>query len=120
MKPSKHLFVLIAGGAIFALTSFHPVGTRSKGPRPSQRQAIRTIIIDPGHGGFDYGTSGLFSREKDVALAISNKLGQLINEAFPDIKIVYTRTTDVLPSVGADPPAGYAHHAGIAAGLNYR
>lgn len=65
--------------------------------RPPQRSVIRTIIIDPGHGGFDPGTEGLFSKEKDVALSISLKLGKAIEEAFPDIKLVYTRTTDIMP-----------------------
>jgi len=64
---------------------------------PKQKQVLRTIIIDPGHGGFDPGTSGLFSKEKDVALEISLKLGKLIQEEFPDIKLVYTRTTDIMP-----------------------
>jgi N-acetylmuramoyl-L-alanine amidase len=120
MKPSKHFFVLLAGGAFFALTSFYPGDRVTKGPRPPQKQAIRTIIIDPGHGGFDNGTSGLFSKEKDVALSISMKLGQAINEAFPDIKVIFTRTTDVMPGVGPDVPSGYSYHAALAAGLNYR
>ena len=76
--------------------------------RPPQRSAIRTIIIDPGHGGFDPGTEGLFSKEKDVALAISLKLGKAIEEAFPDIKLVYTRTTDIMP--GNMPTKGQGLH----------
>jgi N-acetylmuramoyl-L-alanine amidase len=134
MKRSKHLLTLLAGGTFFALTSFHsgdrhagfpgdhqPADSRpATGPRPSQKQSIRTIIIDPGHGGFDQGTAGLFSLEKNVALAISMKLGPAINEAFPDIKVVYTRTTDVMPGLGFDLPQGYTYHSGIAAGLNYR
>src|ERR1700729_3075403 len=109
MKLSKTLVVLLAGGIFFALTSFHPGDRHPAGPRPVQKQAIRTIIIDPGHGGFDSGTSGLFSKEKDVALAISTKLGAAINEAFPDIKVIFTRTTDVMPGVGFDLPAGYSY-----------
>ena len=105
----------LLGVLICALTSFD-----AGGPRPAQRQALRTIIIDPGHGGFDNGTSGLFSKEKDVALAISTKLGAAINEAFPDIKVIFTRTTDVMPGVGFDLPAGYSFHSALAAGLNYR
>lgn len=77
---------------------------------PPQKPVLRTIIIDPGHGGFDPGTTGLFSSEKNVALAISLKLGKAIQEEFPDIKIVYTRTTDIMP--GNMPT--------IAAGLHYR
>lgn len=65
--------------------------------RPPQKTVIRTIIIDPGHGGFDPGTEGLFSKEKDVALSISLKLGKAIQDAFPDVKLVFTRTTDIMP-----------------------
>jgi N-acetylmuramoyl-L-alanine amidase len=119
MKRSKYLFTTVAA-IFFALTSFHPGNPYPEGPRPSQKQAIRTIIIDPGHGGFDDGTSGLLSKEKDVAMAISMKLGQAINEAFPDIKVVYTRTTDVMPGVGVDIPPGNTFHSALAAGLNYR
>ncbi len=117
--------MLLAGGTAVALTSFYPgdhrrEGTHPANPRPTQKAALRTIIIDPGHGGFDFGTSGLFSKEKDVALAVSQKLGQAIQEAFPDVKVVFTRTTDVMPGVGFDVPPGYTFHSALAAGLNYR
>ncbi len=64
---------------------------------PVKKTNLRTLIIDPGHGGVDGGAKGLFSKEKDVALAISLKLGKAIQEAMPDVKIIYTRTTDILP-----------------------
>ena len=59
---------------------------------------IKTIVIDPGHGGKDSGTLGTKRfkiYEKHVALAVSLKLGNYIAEAFPDVKIIYTRDTDV-------------------------
>ncbi len=56
---------------------------------------IRTIVIDPGHGGHDSGCLGSSSKEKDVALAISLKLGRYIEDNFKDIKVIYTRKTDV-------------------------
>lgn len=56
---------------------------------------IKTIVIDPGHGGLDPGCHGVNSKEKDIALAVSLKLGKLIEENFPDVKVIYTRTTDV-------------------------
>ena len=91
MKKFKHSTMAILGVLFCALTSFRAGGPS---PRPAQHRAIRTIIIDPGHGGFDTGTKGLQITEKEVVLAIGLKLGALINEAFPDIKIVYTRTTE--------------------------
>jgi N-acetylmuramoyl-L-alanine amidase len=56
---------------------------------------IRKIVLDPGHGGKDPGCSGKHSREKEVALAIALDLGKKLNEAFPDIKVIYTRQTDI-------------------------
>lgn len=56
---------------------------------------VKTVVIDPGHGGRDPGSVGRKSKEKDIALAISLQLGQLINEHLPDVKVIYTRTTDV-------------------------
>lgn len=58
-------------------------------------EKIKTIVIDPGHGGHDSGCLGSSSKEKDVALAISLKLGEYIQKNFPDVKVVYTRKTDV-------------------------
>ena len=58
---------------------------------------IKTIVIDPGHGGKDPGNLGTGRykiTEKHIALAISLKLGEYIKSAFPDIKILYTRTTN--------------------------
>jgi len=56
---------------------------------------IRKIVLDPGHGGKDPGCSGKHSREKEVALAIALDLGKKINQAFPDIQVIYTRQTDI-------------------------
>jgi N-acetylmuramoyl-L-alanine amidase len=56
--------------------------------------AVRTVIIDPGHGGLYPGAHGLISTEKNVTLEIALKLGEAIKEAFPDVRVIYTRTTD--------------------------
>jgi len=109
MSYKKSTMILL-GGLFFALTSFHAGGPRPAAKKATSRRGVRTIIIDPGHGGFDTGTKGLFSTEANVALSISMKLGALIAETFPDMKIVYTRTTDVMPGGGNT----------IASGLNYR
>ena len=59
------------------------------------RNAIKTIIIDAGHGGIKSGTSGLYSLEKNVCLSISMKLGKMLAAEMPDVKLVYIRTSDV-------------------------
>ena len=62
----------------------------------SKKGAVRTVVIDPGHGGNDPGCHGpAAAYEKHVALAISLKLAKLIETYFPDIKVILTRKTDV-------------------------
>ncbi|MCB0402421.1 MAG: N-acetylmuramoyl-L-alanine amidase [Flavobacteriales bacterium] len=56
---------------------------------------VKTVCIDAGHGGHDGGCQGPNSQEKHVALAIALKLGKYIEENFKDVKVVYTRKTDV-------------------------
>lgn len=56
---------------------------------------IKTIVIDAGHGGQDGATHGAISKEKDVALMTALRLGKAIEEQIKDVKVVYTRTSDV-------------------------
>lgn len=64
--------------------------------------SFRTIVIDPGHGGKDPGavSKDRTTNEKDINLKVSKKLGELIKETCPDIKVVYTRSTDVFVTLG--------------------
>ena len=57
--------------------------------------AIRVVVIDAGHGGKDPGCQGSVHREKDVSLAVALKLGKFIETNLKDVKVIYTRTTDV-------------------------
>jgi len=68
-------------------------GGISQGFRQDYR--IRTIVIDAGHGGHDTGCLGASAKEKVVALEVALKLGRLIEDNFPDIKVVFTRKSDV-------------------------
>lgn len=53
------------------------------------------VVIDPGHGGKDPGAVNKSIREKDIVLGIGLKLGKYINENYSDVKVVYTRSTDI-------------------------
>lgn len=64
---------------------------------PLQKKGVQTIIIDPGHGGKDQGAKGAFTTEAKICLSVGLKLGKAIEEKFPGVKVLYTRTTDVLP-----------------------
>ncbi len=55
---------------------------------------ISRIVIDAGHGGHDTGSIGQSGlREKEVSLAIAQRLGDLLEERL-DADVIYTRTTD--------------------------
>ncbi len=62
-----------------------------------QKPVLSTIIIDPGHGGKDPGAHGQIATEAEIALSISLKLGKVLAEELPESKLIFTRTTDVLP-----------------------
>ncbi|MDD3117894.1 MAG: N-acetylmuramoyl-L-alanine amidase [Victivallales bacterium] len=56
------------------------------------RHYIRTIVIDPGHGGNDEGARGRIYREKDLALEMGLKLRDALEKM--GYKVVMTRTDD--------------------------
>jgi len=56
---------------------------------------VKVIVIDAGHGGKDPGCHGSKYNEKDIALAVALKLGKYIEENLKDVKVIYTRSTDV-------------------------
>ena len=59
------------------------------------QNSVQTIVIDAGHGGKDPGCHGKFSKEKHVCLSMALKLGAMIKEKYPNIKVIYTRDKDV-------------------------
>ncbi len=56
---------------------------------------VRTLVIDPGHGGDKPGALGKHSKEKELTLSIAKKFGKLVEDNYPDVRVIYTRTTDV-------------------------
>ena len=54
-----------------------------------------TVVIDPGHGGVDPGALGRKSQEKNINMSVSKMLTSMIDEKYPEVKVIFTRTTDV-------------------------
>lgn len=71
------------------------------------------VVIDAGHGGKDPGCLGTYSREKDVALDVALKTGKLISENCPNVKVIYTRSTDVFVELYNRAKIANNHHADL-------
>lgn len=55
---------------------------------------VKTIVIDAGHGGKDPGCNNTKQQEKNIALDIALRLGEIIQRNMPETKIIYTRKDD--------------------------
>lgn len=66
-------------------------------PRRRSLLAVRTVVIDAGHGGKDSGARRGRTKEKDINLAIAKKVGARLKKA--GLKVVYTRTKDEFVSL---------------------
>jgi N-acetylmuramoyl-L-alanine amidase len=77
----------------FGLSSFTPetasVPTYSSN---NNGYVINTVVLDAGHGGKDPGAGN--GREKKFALDITLKVGRKIKDAYPDVRVIYTRNKD--------------------------
>ena len=91
VKKYKYHLIITLFISLLLLSSFKLKKILNK-PKPGQ---LKTIVIDAGHGGKDPGCNGVTHKEKEVALAVALELGKLIEENYKDIKVIYTRTTDV-------------------------
>lgn len=87
VKNIKYLLLLTA----FTAVSMAFTSDRGK----AKTGVIKTIVIDAGHGGKDPGCNGVHAKEKDISLNVALKLGKLIEANMKDVKVIYTRTTDV-------------------------
>ena len=72
-----------------------PVVVKPKAPKQeiAGTREVRTIVIDPGHGGKDPGASGKKSQEKDIVLAVAKLLRKNLADAGFNVKL--TRSKDV-------------------------
>ena len=80
------LFLLFAFAAVTVLTNGATAGNIAHG--------VEVVVIDAGHGGKFPGAHYGNVYEKDLTLKVALKLGKLIEEGMPGVKVVYTRKTD--------------------------
>lgn len=75
--------LLLAAGFVLTLSAEDAAGKKF------------TLVIDAGHGGHDAGAVGAISKEKNINLSVALAFGRLVEANCPDVKVVYTRRTDV-------------------------
>ena len=80
------LFLLFAFAAVTVLTNGATAGNIAHG--------VEVVVVDAGHGGKFPGAHYGNVYEKDLTLKVALKLGKLIEEGMPGVKVVYTRKTD--------------------------
>ncbi|MCH5329950.1 MAG: N-acetylmuramoyl-L-alanine amidase [Alistipes sp.] len=79
---------------IFVLSMFSAVVIMNGTARADIAQGVKVIVLDAGHGGKDAGAVNGRAYEKDITLQLVLKVGELIENRLPDVKVVYTRKTD--------------------------
>lgn len=52
------------------------------------------LVLDPGHGGKDYGCVGKLTNEKTIVLDVARRFGKMVGDSLPEIKTVFTRDDD--------------------------
>lgn len=96
LNSSTYRFIVYNGLALFAFVFVMLYSLDLQG-----QNLVDRIVIDAGHGGKDPGASGKHSREKDIALSVALKTGKLIETNLKDINVIYTRKTDIFPTLNA-------------------
>lgn len=93
MSRKHSLYILY----VFLVAAFLTDAPVSVSAQDNNHLGLKTVVIDPGHGGKDPGAPGKTSStsEKHLVLTISKMLGNKIKAAYPDVKVIYTRSTDV-------------------------
>ncbi len=110
LVPNNRMAISIAG---FLIPFCILAGSISVTAQTAGRN-IKTIIVDAGHGGSDVGARGLVTTEAAINLSVSVKLAKALREAFPDRRIIETRTTWALPGNNTNSVAANRYRADFA------
>jgi N-acetylmuramoyl-L-alanine amidase len=77
------------------------------------RYRLRTVVLDAGHGGKDRGCAGATAREAAVALGLILALGKQIEQNMPEVKVIYTRKTNVFIELDERAAIANRNHADL-------
>ena len=91
----------------------NPVPVPASAAADPARYRLRTVVLDAGHGGKDRGCAGASAREADVALSLILALGKQIQDNLPDVKVIYTRKTNVFIELDERAAIANRNHADL-------
>lgn len=99
----------------FVATAFAALSVAVSASAQGGGVALRTVVIDAGHGGHDSGAVSLDGKltEKYVVLDVALSLGKMINDAYPDVKVIYTRDKDVFIPLNTRADIANKNHADL-------
>lgn len=110
----KIQFSAVAVSVLFISSSFITIPPPTQNTNAnSSLSKVKLICLDAGHGGHDFGAVGRKANEKDIALEVVLKLGKKIESDLPDVKVIYTRTTDVYPKLYERPALANKYKADL-------
>ena len=82
-------------------------------PMDLQAQRLFSVVIDAGHGGKDPGTVGNGGKEKEITLAVAKLVGKKIKASHPEVRVLFTRETDVFVGLQARADFANKHKASL-------
>ena len=80
----RRFFIILAAFLAFSALSF-----------AGDNDGKFVLVIDAGHGGHDTGAIGAVAKEKNINLSVALAFGRYVERNCPDVKVIYTRKTDV-------------------------
>lgn len=89
----KRIQVLIV--FLLCMTVAAVAADKTVSPTSAAKSKKFTLVIDAGHGGSDAGAIGALTKEKTINLNVALAFGRLVERNCPDVKVIYTRKTDV-------------------------
>ena len=101
IKKGKHYTIYINSGILLFIALLSLIISGSSSYTKTKKEWV--IVIDPGHGGRDPGAIGSFSYEKNIVLPVALKMGGYLEKNIPNIKVIYTRKTDIYVDLAERP-----------------
>jgi N-acetylmuramoyl-L-alanine amidase len=111
IKNGKHCTIYINRGILLFIALLSVI---ISGSAPySKSKSGWVIVIDPGHGGRDPGAIGSFSYEKNIVLPVAIRMGEYLERNIPNVKVIYTRKTDIYVDLSERPEIANRNNADL-------